>query len=41
MKLIREKYITNPDFDPEKIKAASAAAEGLCKWVISLEVYDR
>ncbi|GAB6023461.1 Dynein heavy chain 7, axonemal [Chamberlinius hualienensis] len=41
MKIIREKYITNPEFDPEKIKMASAAAEGLCKWVIAMEIYDR
>ena len=31
----------NPEFDPEKIKNASSAAEGLCKWVRALESYDR
>lgn len=41
MKIIRSKYIDNPDFDPEKIKSASSAAEGLCRWCRALEVYDR
>ncbi|RDD45105.1 Dynein heavy chain 7, axonemal, partial [Trichoplax sp. H2] len=38
---INERYIANPDFDPEKIKAASIAAEGLCKWVIAISRYDK
>ncbi|KNE71129.1 hypothetical protein AMAG_15798 [Allomyces macrogynus ATCC 38327] len=41
MKVIRSKYIDNPEFDPEKIKSASSAAEGLCKWVRAMEMYDR
>ncbi|KAJ3108806.1 Dynein heavy chain 7, axonemal [Phlyctochytrium bullatum] len=42
MKVIRSsKYIDNPEFDPEKIKNASSAAEGLCKWVRAMECYDR
>ena len=28
IKIIREKFLTNADFDPEKIKSASNAAEG-------------
>eukprot|EP01135_Chromosphaera_perkinsii_P007265 Nk52_evm73s745 gene=Nk52_evmTU73s745 len=40
MKVIREKYITNPEFDPNLIKAASSAAEGLCKWVRAMDTYD-
>ncbi|VVC38387.1 Dynein heavy chain, domain-2,Dynein heavy chain domain,Dynein heavy chain, P-loop containing D4 domain,P- [Cinara cedri] len=40
MKVINEKYLTNPDFDPEKVKKASLAAEGLCKWVIAMSSYD-
>lgn len=40
MKQIREKYIPNPDFVPDKIRTASSAAEGLCKWVVSMEKYD-
>lgn len=41
MKIIRAKYITNPDFVPEKIKTASTACEGICKWVCAMEKYDR
>ncbi|KAK7506434.1 hypothetical protein BaRGS_00002546, partial [Batillaria attramentaria] len=41
MKTIRAKYINDPDFVPEKVKTASTACEGLCKWVRAMEVYDR
>jgi hypothetical protein len=41
MKTIRDKYIPNPDFIPEKIKVASSAAEGLCKWVRAMDQYDK
>ena len=41
MKAIRGKYIDNPEFDPDKIRSASSAAEGLCKWCRALEIYDR
>ena len=41
MKKIRAEYISNPDFDPVKVRSASSAAEGLCKWVKSIEIYDR
>ncbi|KAI9224435.1 dynein heavy chain and region D6 of dynein motor-domain-containing protein [Blastocladiella britannica] len=41
MKTIRSKYMENPEFDPEKVKSASSAAEGLCRWVRALESYDR
>ncbi|XP_078260700.1 dynein axonemal heavy chain 7 [Rhinoraja longicauda] len=39
--IIRSKYITNPEFIPEKIRNASNAAEGLCKWVIAIDSYDK
>ncbi|GCC28735.1 hypothetical protein chiPu_0007169 [Chiloscyllium punctatum] len=39
--VIRNKYITNPEFIPEKIRNASTAAEGLCKWVIAIDSYDK
>ena len=29
-----------PEFDPIKISKASSAAEGLCKWVIAMEIYE-
>lgn len=38
--IIRNKYITNPDFVPEKIRTASRAAEGLCSWVCAMDKYD-
>lgn len=41
MKEIRAKYIVNPEFVPEKIKNASTACEGICKWVLAIEKYDR
>ncbi|XP_047008198.1 dynein axonemal heavy chain 7-like [Ictalurus punctatus] len=40
MTIIRNKYITNPEFDPAKIRTASTAAEGLCKWVCAMDSYD-
>lgn len=40
MKEIRNKYIANPEFDPEKIKSASTAAERLCRWVCAMDSYD-
>ena len=41
IKKIRARYISNPDFDPDKIKNVSSACEGLCKWVRAIEVYDQ
>nr|XP_033781609.1 dynein heavy chain 12, axonemal isoform X2 [Geotrypetes seraphini] len=41
MQKIRSEYITNPDFDPVKVAKASSAAEGLCRWILAMEVYDR
>ena len=40
MAKIRTTILTNPNFDPDKIRNASTACEGLCKWVISLSEYD-
>jgi len=40
MKQIRSRFCNNPDFDPEKIKVASTACEGLCRWVLAIEKYD-
>lgn len=37
---IRKQYIPNPDFDPDKVKTASTACEGLCKWVRAMDKYD-
>ena len=40
MAKIRKEYTTNPEFDPTKVAKASSAAEGLCKWVLAMEMYD-
>lgn len=37
----RSKYIPNPEFVPEKIRNASTACEGLCKWVRAMDSYDK
>ena len=41
IKQIREKYIPMEDFTPEKAAKASSACEGLCKWIMAMEIYDR
>ncbi|CAM5089785.1 unnamed protein product [Natator depressus] len=41
MAIIRKQYISNPEFVPDKIRNASTAAEGLCKWVIAMDSYDK
>eukprot|EP00955_Chlamydomonas_euryale_P035020 349959-Chlamydomonas_euryale.AAC.1 len=38
---IRAKYLTNESFTPETAKKASPAAEGLCKWVHAMSLYDK
>lgn len=41
MKKIRERFIVDREFVPEKIKSISMACEGLCRWVRAMEIYDR
>ncbi|CAJ0967663.1 unnamed protein product [Ranitomeya imitator] len=41
MSIIRKQYITNAEFVPDKVRNASTAAEGLCKWVIAMDSYDK
>jgi len=41
MAKIRKEYTASPEFDPTKVAKASSAAEGLCKWVLAMEIYDR
>ena len=41
MAKIRKEYTSNENFDPAKVANASSAAEGLCKWVCAMEIYDR
>lgn len=40
MKKIRKEFIPHPDFQPHIVLKASSAAEGLCKWVIAIDLYD-
>lgn len=41
MTKIRTTILTNPNFDPERIKFVSTACEGLCRWVFALSEYDK
>uniref|UniRef100_T1GP73 AAA+ ATPase domain-containing protein n=1 Tax=Megaselia scalaris TaxID=36166 RepID=T1GP73_MEGSC len=40
MQKLQERILGQEAFDPEKVKSASTACEGLCKWVIALTKYD-
>ncbi|KAG5675131.1 hypothetical protein PVAND_005060 [Polypedilum vanderplanki] len=40
MAKIRKDFIPHKDFKPEVVAKASSAAEGLCKWIIALDLYD-
>ncbi|ALC38670.1 Dhc36C [Drosophila busckii] len=40
MKKLQQRILNNEAFDPDKIKMASTACEGLCRWVIALSKYD-
>lgn len=41
MDKIRSNYLTNINFDPDKIKTASTACEGLCRWIYAMSEYDK
>ena len=38
---IRKEFKTDEAFTPQNIAKASSAAEGLCKWVLAMDSYDR
>lgn len=40
MKKLHDRMLHNEEFDPEKVKTASTACEGLCKWIIAISKYD-
>lgn len=40
IKKLQERVLSNEAFDPDKIRSASTACEGLCRWVIALTKYD-
>lgn len=41
IKKLQERVLTNEAFDPERVKVASSACAGLCKWVLALVEYDK
>ncbi|XP_017769738.1 PREDICTED: dynein heavy chain 7, axonemal-like [Nicrophorus vespilloides] len=41
MQKLNDKILHDENFDPEKIKYVSTAAEGLCKWTIAIAKYDK
>ncbi|CAH0557250.1 unnamed protein product [Brassicogethes aeneus] len=41
MDKLKKDIFTDENFDPDKVKVASTAAEGLCKWVIAISKYDK
>lgn len=40
MEKLHKTILNDENFDPDKVKTASTAAEGLCKWVIAISKYD-
>lgn len=38
---LQERVLSNENFDPEKVKLASMACEGLCKWINAIVEYDK
>lgn len=40
IKKLEDRVLNNENFDPEKVKVASTACEGLYKWVIAIVEYD-
>lgn len=41
IQILDKRILNDENFDPEKIKVASTAAEGMCKWVIAITKYDK
>ncbi|CAF1010390.1 unnamed protein product [Adineta steineri] len=40
MKKIRDKYVPDPNFQPEKVETVSQACAGLAKWTMAMDKYD-
>lgn len=38
---LQERILTNESFDPELIRSASTACEGMCKWISAIVEYDK
>jgi dynein heavy chain len=41
IKRIRERFISDPGFDPLVIRSVSTACEGLCRWVRAMDSYEK
>ncbi|KAF7280376.1 hypothetical protein GWI33_006107 [Rhynchophorus ferrugineus] len=41
MAKLKDQILNDENFDPDKVKTASSAAEGICKWVIAISKYDK
>ncbi|ERL86097.1 hypothetical protein D910_03511 [Dendroctonus ponderosae] len=41
MAKLKDQILNDESFDPDKVKTASSAAEGICKWVIAISKYDK
>ncbi|KAI4463384.1 dynein heavy chain family protein [Holotrichia oblita] len=41
MNKIRKEYLGHKLFKPQIVAKASSAAEGLCKWIIAMDMYDK
>ena len=40
MKRIREKYVPDPNFQPDRVETVSQACAGLAKWTLAMDKYD-
>lgn len=40
MKRVREKYIPDPNFQPDRVETVSQACAGLAKWTMAMDKYD-
>ncbi|CAF1508861.1 unnamed protein product, partial [Adineta ricciae] len=40
MKRIRDKYVPDPNFQPDKVETVSKACAGLAKWTMAMDKYD-
>lgn len=36
VRVLRDEYLSDPDFNPEFVRLKSSAAAGLCAWVINI-----
>lgn len=40
MKRVRDKYVPDPNFQPERVETVSQACAGLAKWTLAMDKYD-